>query len=235
MRRNQLLILGATLIMFLSAFFAAQSAQAQEPICPPGFAWQRMSGVGCVQNNCLEIADAKYSYTQACICLDGYKGCYQQVDYSGFDQSQCGPNCPVSELTSCVAPDAACPNESPAVDLTAAPEITIAPTQQSPTFIENTPSPPGEESDFNDFIAILEEMVTGGNTSPASNGQEAAGGMAATTLLTAWILINLLTSGGSIQDILADLLGLGTRHPPSGSQAQAQMSPPPNLSTSGHT
>jgi len=35
--------------------------------CAPGYKWKRMSGVGCVQKDCVDVG-AHYSYTQACIC-----------------------------------------------------------------------------------------------------------------------------------------------------------------------
>lgn len=213
------------------AIFTASVAHAQTT-CPPGFDWQRMSGVGCVQSNCGEIANAKYSYTQACICQDGYKACYETIDYSGFDQTLCGPNCPFSTLISCVPQDAACPNEEPVIDLTAEPEITILPSQQNP-IIETPPSSSTEDEDFEDFISILEEFVTGGNTQEATSGQEAAGGMTATALLTAWVLINLL-SGGNLGDILSNLVG-SAGNAPSGGPAQAQVSGLPNLSASGQS
>lgn len=231
LQRDQIHFLIVTLLVFSLAVLMTTIAHAQTT-CPPGYEWQRMSGVGCVQINCGEIANAKYSYTKDCICQDGYKGCYQPIDYSGFDQSLCGPNCPYSTLISCIPPDATCPNEEPALPPTSEPALTVPPSEQNP-FIDTPPSSSTEEEDFEDFISILEEFVTGGHTHTASSGQEAAGGMTATALLTAWVLINLL-SGGNPADLLSNLVG-SAGNAPSGGPAQTQMSPPPSLSTSGQT
>lgn len=236
MKRNQFFFLGTMLSLFLFAMLSASAAHAQTT-CPTGFEWQRMSGVGCVQSNCMEISNAKYSYTKSCICQDGYKPCNEPVDYTGFDQSLCGPNCPYSSLVACVPPDATCPNEAPAPDLTAEPELIIPDSPASPP-ANGDSYPSDEDANFDEFMQILEEFVTGGHTHPATSGQEAAGSMAATTLLTAWVLTQLF-SGGDLGGILSGLFGSrpgGTPSgPPSGSPAQAQMSPPPGLSTSGQT
>ncbi|MCJ7549020.1 MAG: hypothetical protein MUQ30_04995 [Anaerolineae bacterium] len=100
-------------LMLLLSLLAAQPAVTQDgsPECPSGFVWQRMSGVGCVQENCFDIANAKLSYTSSCICLDGYRPCYELIDTSGI---ACDPFCPASQLVACVASDALCPGEQPA-------------------------------------------------------------------------------------------------------------------------
>jgi len=113
--RRSLVLACACALGLSIALIPAQPATAQDggPECPAGFVWQRMSGVGCVQENCFDVANAKLSYTSACICLDGYKPCYEPVDSSGVE---CGPNCPVSALVGCVGADALCPGEAPAGD-----------------------------------------------------------------------------------------------------------------------
>ena len=77
--------------------------------CPPGYEWQRMSGVGCVQINCNDIANAHYSYTGACICgssgsiaenpKDPNKECYYPRDHKSC------PGC----IYACVHLDEDCP------------------------------------------------------------------------------------------------------------------------------
>ena len=43
--------------------------------CPDGYHWERLSGVGCVQNNL--PPNARYSYTSAAICNDGFIGVHE--------------------------------------------------------------------------------------------------------------------------------------------------------------
>lgn len=87
--------------------FASASAQAIE--CPPGFEWRRMSGVGCVQKDCVSVGGS-YGYTSNCFCRDK-RSCYEPVDYEFFDGGKCHPNCPYSRLVGCVEPGEKCPHE----------------------------------------------------------------------------------------------------------------------------
>ena len=96
--------------------------------CPPGFTWKRMSGVGCVQEDCFNIEHARYSYTERCICNEGYKSCYVSVDYAGFDKSKCGPFCPGAKLIACIKPGESCPSEKKEKPV---PKITPKPTPKS--------------------------------------------------------------------------------------------------------
>ncbi len=102
-------LMTTVILLFFVLLLGVANASAVE--CPPCFKWVRMSGVGCVQENCMEIENAKLSYTSTCICIDGYKGCYEPVDYTGFDKSKCGPFCPASKLIACVKPGDPCPGE----------------------------------------------------------------------------------------------------------------------------
>jgi len=178
-----LFLLTLTITLYLG-MHSIKDAQAQEPECPPGFEWQRMSGVGCVQSDCQQIPFAKLSYTSACICLDGYKGCYEPVDSTGV---ACGPNCPYSKLIACVQPEAACPGEE------------IAPTedlQEPPSVIpgeETVEEAAGESPTEVDLFRDLEDFLAGEGITSPSPGQITAGGIALSTLLGTWILINLLS------------------------------------------
>jgi hypothetical protein len=73
--------------------------------CPPGFRWDRMSGVGCVQIDCADVAkpNSHYSYTGQCIC--------------GTDDCVGNPYCvecyAQSKLVACVKPGEPCPGEKP--------------------------------------------------------------------------------------------------------------------------
>ena len=100
-------LMTGVILLFFVLLLGVVNTSAIE--CPPGFKWVRMSGVGCVQENCMEIENAKLSYTGSCICNDGYKGCYESVDYTNFDTSKCFPNCPGARLVACVKPDEPCP------------------------------------------------------------------------------------------------------------------------------
>jgi hypothetical protein len=212
--------LGIVIILFLAAL-ATSRAGAQEPACPPGFDWQRMSGVGCVQSDCFDIPNAKLSYTSACICQDGYKDCSEPVDYEGFDRSLCGPNCPSSTLVACVPLDAPCPGEESSLT-SGGGSKSDEETDDSRSRDEDFSSDSGDG--FEEFVEILEELVTGTNRpSTGSEGQQAAGAVTATGLLTAWVLINLL-SGTDLSSLLGQLFGGGSPGGPGG--VQAAQTPP---------
>ncbi|PIZ43368.1 hypothetical protein COY33_01590, partial [candidate division WWE3 bacterium CG_4_10_14_0_2_um_filter_42_7] len=59
--------------------------------CQSGYEWQPMSGVGCVQSDCNDVANAHWSYTSQCVCgssgsefedlSDPNKECYRPADY----------------------------------------------------------------------------------------------------------------------------------------------------------
>jgi len=215
-----LVLLVALLLALMFVPYLIQQVWAQGPECPPGFVWKRMSGVGCMQEGCLDNANAKYSYTGACICIEGYKGCYEPVDYTAFDGSKCGPFCPNSTLIACVEPDAPCPGEEPAPSLG---EETVEP-MGSPTEGEEPSSPeepapgPGEEAvtpvvpategeeptsppTVSDLVRDLEEFLAGKGVNGPTPGQAAATGAATATLLMTW-LMNQLLSGANREDLL---------------------------------
>ena len=190
-RRASLLCASALLLIL---FCEPQLALAQTQ-CPPGFVWQRMSGVGCVQENCPSIANARYSYTSTCICNDGYKGCYEPVDYAGFDKQLCGPFCPYSTLVACVDSASACPGEEPAPGAPVEPEPTEEP-QSSPS--------DSDAASVDDLLRDLEEFLAGEGVEAPTAGAAAAGAAATSALLTAWVLTQLL-SGSRPQDVIKAL------------------------------
>ena len=177
-----------SLILFvggvIAALFAlgwAQDVRAQDegPVCPPGFEWQRMSGVGCVQVDCAE-AGGRYSYTSACICDDGLKACTEEVDYSNFDQESCGIFCPGSRVVACVAADDLCPGEEP-------PEVVIPtepPLEIAPPPIEREPEPAG--------LGPVEHFIIGGEYEPPDPLRAAAAAAASTLMLSGWALLQRL-------------------------------------------
>lgn len=49
-------------------FFVPMPAEGAFGDCPPGYFFDRMSGVGCKQTNCNEVQDAHWSYEGRCVC-----------------------------------------------------------------------------------------------------------------------------------------------------------------------
>ncbi len=92
------------LLVFILPVFAVE--------CPPGFNWQRMSGVGCVQDDCAAKGGG-YTYTQECWCGERTRACFEAVNYSGFDANLCKPFCPVSKFIGCADANGKCPNDQP--------------------------------------------------------------------------------------------------------------------------
>jgi len=74
--------------------------------CSPGYVWKRMSGVGCVQDDCVE-SGGHYSYTSACICsfVNPQAGALTKSCVRPFNYIAC-PGC----VYACVAPDSKCPD-----------------------------------------------------------------------------------------------------------------------------
>jgi hypothetical protein len=178
-----LLLAGGVLAVLLAGVWALE-ARAQETICPPGFEWQRMSGVGCVQSNCTEVG-GRYTYTVDCQCAEGQKACYTPVDYSDFDQTNCSIWCPGSQLVACVEQDALCPGEEPPDEL-----FPVLP-------------PFGEEEgpDFGGMREELEHFIIGGQLPAPTPERAAAAAVTGTTLLGAWSLVQYLgqRSGGGVK------------------------------------
>ena len=97
------------MIIFILFILFIGLVNAQD--CKPGYEWQRMSGVGCVQSDCKSITNAHYSYTKDCICgsagsinenpNDPNKACSRSWEYESC------PGC----LYACVHADEPCPGE----------------------------------------------------------------------------------------------------------------------------
>jgi hypothetical protein len=160
-----------------------------------------MSGVGCVQEDCFSVPNAKLSYTSACICLDGFKGCYEPVDSSGV---ACGPNCPASRLVSCVNADTVCAGEAP---------VGGQPTGEQPANAAGPDTAGTTDSDapssndrtatvsVDNLVKDLEEFLAGKGVSGPTPGKAAAAGAALSTLIGTWVLVNA-ASGANIADLL---------------------------------
>ncbi len=179
-------------------------AEAQGPQCPPGFVFDRNSGVGCVQENCSQISGGHYSYTGSCICNEGLKGCFQQLDSHAFDQDLCGPFCPYSVLNACIAPDASCPEEQPAAqpqnDKSLDPQSDPN-SQDEPVDSAGAPQQAGgdEELNIDALTRILEEALIPQPPRKSAEWREAAAAILA-GLGVLVFLVSLLppTSGSSV-------------------------------------
>jgi len=160
--RRLLLTLWVLLLLLLPDPQTNRYAAAQEggPQCPPGFEWERMSGVGCVQADCAEIAHAHYSYTRSCICNEGYRACHELVDTSGVN---CGRNCPNSRLIACIDPEGTCPGEEPAPRPQPDDSEPIAPPADDdpspPDISPNDPDGPG--TDVDPIPDLIEDLDNG--------------------------------------------------------------------------
>ena len=197
----------AVLLIF-SVFLAfstewVSSGRAQSPECPLGFHWDRLSGVGCVQSNCLDITNGKYTYTGICSCVDDFQGCYEPIDASGID---CIPFCPTSRLLACVAPDAACPGIDP------------LPGGESPgNLLDESPIEPdvSEEPDLPavsnaDLLRFLETFLAGENAKSSLPGWGAIASLTTALLLGIWMMINFLPSL-TLDDIRSTLGRMGEK------------------------
>ncbi len=104
-------IMKKTIIFIFLTFFILFTSLVNAQDCKPGYEWQRMSGVGCVQSDCNSIADAHYSYTKDCVCgsvgsinekpNDPNKACHRDWEYTSC------PGC----LYACIHTDDMCPGE----------------------------------------------------------------------------------------------------------------------------
>ena len=201
-RRNSCLslLLTALALAVITLVSQIESAQAQVP-CPPGFHFEPMSGVGCVQDKCPTSGNMHYGSTQRCICNDGYYGCGKPID-PGFDTTLCGPHCPIGELVACVTSPNQCPaGTTPDSDPTGGVSLSPAqPAQPVPETEAQKPEP--DSSDENtgedaveitadELIKNLEEFLAGSDN-PDLNSRDAAVAAAATAaLLASWIAAQL--------------------------------------------
>lgn len=196
--RINMLIL--TIVLLLVFSLPQNLAEAQEggPECPTGFYWDRLSGVGCIQENCLTIPNAKLSYTGSCICLEGYQPCTIPVDSTGVT---CEPFCPAAELVTCVQPDTACPGEQPSegaeADTTADSEID--PFEE--ILFDDELDDEAQEQFLSVLVRDLENFLSGGNQAGPTLSQAAVGAAGITALLTAWVISQLL-AGTDKADVL---------------------------------
>ena len=195
MSRLRFLLL--TSLLACAVLLLTPFAAAQEPACPSGFHWDRLSGVGCVQSNCFDVGNAYWSYTGQCVCAEGYKPCSEPVDSSGIE---CGPFCPTSQLVACIAPDAACPGTAPGGfgedgqpgggGAFGRPDETTGDTDRS---TDGDGDRAFEAPDLDTLVRDLEQFLAGQSVSPPTPGQAAVSGAVLAAALGAWVLLQVLS------------------------------------------
>ncbi len=112
----------------------AGSVEAGIGDCASGYRFDRMSGVGCVQDRCADVSHAFYSYVGYCVCYAcGEAGCSGDKAYSKecrrpHDYKSC-PGC----LYACIGPGDKCPGEKDALSASgaAATEATLKAQSQA--------------------------------------------------------------------------------------------------------
>lgn len=181
-----LLLLGTLLLL---AFVGVERARGQGPQCPPGFEFQPNSGVGCVQIDCFNIANAYLSYTGQCICAGGFKACTNPADYSGFDSDSCGPFCPSAQVVACVGFESACPMEAPPSSNGAEEQANKVDAGATDTDIGAA----GTRSSISDLARDLERFLTEASPRGPSAAGAAVSGAAVSSLIATWLLVNLLS------------------------------------------
>lgn len=176
------------LITFLLAGFwvSGVRAQGEGPQCPPGFVFDRLSGVGCVQENCFSVG--VLSYTGSCVCLEGYVGCYEPIE---FDSALCFPFCPNSSLVACIHPPQVCSSEA-GLD---------SPMGDIDDYGSNSPLSP--------IVGQMEQFFSGSTTLPPTSTRAAAAAVITTTLLGSWMAMDWLRDKELLTDILDDIKKFG--------------------------
>jgi hypothetical protein len=142
-----------------------------------------------MQEGCLDIANAKYNSVGACICVEGFKACYEPVDYAAFDSESCQAFCPASSLVACIAPDGTCPGAE-----------TVPGSEEEGEAPIDEPAEPAEEAGAPTVARLmrdLEERLAGKGAKGPTPAQAAAGGFGASVLLTLWALNNSLALGAA--------------------------------------
>jgi hypothetical protein len=175
------------LMLTFAASSAAASPSPDNHGCPDGYHWERMSGVGCVQDRLPE--HARYSYTSAAICNDGY------VPISAPGPNAFGGDPSANYLVACLTPEEAAASAAASVPANATPVANDG----------------GEGNDADDMLGKgpLDELAAGlaengKNTIPPTQSDADLGGVAATGLL-------LMSAGGAslLTGSAGGLAGLG--------------------------
>lgn len=185
MKRTRLywLMFGLTIILISSIWVQRTYAQDGAPVCPPGFYWDRLSGVGCVQEDCFAVG--YLNYDGHCVCLEGYQGCYEPINYDiGFDPNLCYPFCPYSKLISCIQAPAVCP--SFAAPLSA---DESSPWNFLPPFLDS------------EIAQNLSRVFTGPNAHAPTPREALTGATVATALLGSWVALDWLRDQEFWQDM----------------------------------
>ncbi|VVB52340.1 Uncharacterised protein [uncultured archaeon] len=115
-------------------FLLALCVDAGITDCAPGYRFDRMSGVGCVQDKCREVPHAFYNYVGYCVCSAcGEVGCsgdkgFEKECRRAADDKSC-PSC----VYACINPKDKCPGEKDAAVASSAQTATTLSAVQNPT------------------------------------------------------------------------------------------------------
>ncbi len=96
------LLAGLLAVFLLDLALGATGTLAQEKEnCPPGFFWERLSGIGCVQDRSTLPGHGKIGYDGTSICEDGYSGAYEHRETTDGEPAPGTPYVNFAFLTAC--------------------------------------------------------------------------------------------------------------------------------------
>ena len=192
------ILLMACAVLLICAVWLLNSvrlAQAQVD-CPPGFHFDRLSGAGCVQDDCGVIANSHFDYTGHCVCNEGYSGCFEPINEPGYDPASCFPFCPANRLTSCVSYLATCPGEEPANTST----IEAVTEEEAPAESEESPSSESEPKSVKDLAKDLSKFLAGSDNQDLKSRDAAVAAAAAAAVMASWMAAQL-AAGANLDDL----------------------------------
>ena len=178
---------------------SAEPAQAQVE-CPPGFHFDRLSGTGCVQDDCGIIPESHFDSTGHCTCNEGYSPCFEPINEPGYDPAACFPFCPASRLTTCVSYLSTCPGEEPANTSTiVAVTEEEAPAEPEENTEEKSTSE-GTTSTTKDLAKDLQKFLAGSDNPDLKSRDAAVAAAAAAAVMASWMAAQL-AAGANIDDL----------------------------------
>jgi len=191
-----------TLVLLAAAawlLISVEPAQAQVE-CPPGFHFDRLSGVGCVQDDCGSIPQSHFDYTGHCVCNEGYSGCFEPINEPGYDTASCFPFCPTSRLITCVSYLSTCPGEEPANTST----IEAVTEEEAPAETEEKEdeksTSEGTTKTIKDLAKDLSKFLAGSDNPDLKSRDAAVAAAAAAAVMASWMAAQL-AAGANIDDL----------------------------------
>lgn len=178
---------------------SVDTAQAQVE-CPPGFHFDRLSGTGCVQDDCGIIPESHFDSTGHCTCNEGYSPCFEPINEPGYDPAACFPFCPASRLTTCVSYLSTCPGEEPANTST----IVAVTEEEAPVEtdekVEEKSTSKGTTSTAKDLAKDLQKFLAGSDNPDLKSRDAAVAAAAAAAVMASWMAAQL-AAGANIDDL----------------------------------